>query len=48
MPLEDEEMQRQLSVLADGGWITDLHSPFAALMIFDKMADGSLRLCVNF
>jgi hypothetical protein len=47
-PLEDEEMQRQLRVLADGGWITDSHSPFAAPMIFVKKADGSLRLCVDF
>jgi hypothetical protein len=44
-PLEDEEMQRQLRVLADGGWITDSHSPFAAPMIFVKKAEGSLRLC---
>jgi hypothetical protein len=47
-PLEDEEMQRQLRVLADGGWITDSHSPFAAPMIFVKKANGSLRLCVDF
>jgi hypothetical protein len=47
-PLEDEEMQRQLRVLADGGWITDFHSPFAVPMIFVKTADGSLRLCVYF
>jgi hypothetical protein len=47
-PLEDEEMQRQLRGLADGGWITDSHSPFAAPIIFVKKADGSLRLCVDF
>jgi hypothetical protein len=47
-PLKDEEMQHQLRVLADGGWITDSHSPFAASMIFVKKADGSLRLCVDF
>jgi hypothetical protein len=47
-PLEDEEMQRQLRVLADGGWITDSHSPFAAPMIFVKKADGILCLCVDF
>jgi hypothetical protein len=47
-PLEDEEMQSQLRVLADGGWITDSHSPFAAPMIFVKKADGSLGLCVDF
>jgi len=35
-------------VLADGGWITDSHSPFAAPKIFVKIADGSLRLCVEF
>jgi hypothetical protein len=47
-PLEDEEMQRQLRVLADGGWIMDSHSSFAAPMIFVKKADGSRLLCVNF
>jgi hypothetical protein len=47
-PLEDEEMQHQLRVLADGGWITDSHSPFVAPMIVVKKADGSLRLCVDF
>ena len=41
-------MERQLRVLADGGWLTDSHSPFKALMTFVKKADGSLRLCVNF
>jgi hypothetical protein len=35
-------------VLADGGWITDSHSPFAAPMIFVKKGDGSLLLCVDF
>jgi hypothetical protein len=35
-------------VLADGGWITDFHSPFVAPMIFVKKADGSLRLCADF
>jgi hypothetical protein len=43
-PLEDEEMQRQLRVLADSGCIMDSHSPFAVPMIFVKKADGSLRL----
>jgi hypothetical protein len=33
-PLEDKEMQHQLRVLADGEWITDFHSTFAAPMIF--------------
>jgi hypothetical protein len=47
-PLEDEEMQRQLRVLADRGWITDSHSPFAVPMICVKKADGSLCLCVDF
>jgi len=47
-PLEDEEMQRQLQVLADGRWITDSHSSFAAPMIIVKNADGSLWLCVDF
>jgi hypothetical protein len=46
-PLEDEEMQQQLYVLADGGWILDSHSLFAAPMIFVKKADESLHLCVD-
>jgi hypothetical protein len=46
--LEDKEMQQQLGVLADGGWISDSHSPFAAPMIFVKKADGNPHLCVDF
>ena len=47
-PLEDAEMQRQLQLLTDDGWIVDSMSPFAAPILFVKKKDGSLRLCVDY
>jgi hypothetical protein len=47
-PLEDAEMLWQIRPLQDDGWIRDLISPFATLILFMKKADGARQLYVYY
>lgn len=42
------ELQKQLGDLLEAGFIRPFKAPFGAPMLFQKMHDGSLRLCVDY
>jgi hypothetical protein len=42
------ETEKQIKKLLEKGWIGELHSWFAASIIFVKKSDGSLHKCVDY
>ena len=47
-PAELEELQRQLQIYLEKGWIRPSTSEYGAPILFAKKADGSLRLCIDY
>lgn len=47
-PAELEELQRQLEIYLEKGWIRPSASEFGAPILFARKADGSLRMCVDY
>ena len=45
---ELEELRKQLDAYLSKGWIRPSMSNFAAPILFQRKADGSLRLCVDY
>ncbi|GJV42598.1 putative reverse transcriptase domain-containing protein [Tanacetum coccineum] len=48
VPLEMQELSRQLQELQDKGFIRPSHSPWGAPVLFVKKKDGSLRMCIDY
>ncbi|GJR52808.1 hypothetical protein Tco_1403329 [Tanacetum coccineum] len=47
-PLEMFELSNQLKELQEKGLISSSHSPWGAPMLFVKMKDGSMRMCIDY
>lgn len=47
-PSELAELRKQLDVLLDAGFIKPSKAPYGAPVLFQKKADGSLRMCVDY
>ena len=47
-PVELVELRKQLDELLEKGFIRCSTSPWGALVLFAKTADGSLRICVDY
>ena len=47
-PAELQELQRQLEIYLEKGWIRPSISEYGAPILFARKADGSLRLCVDY
>uniref|UniRef100_A0A803QPS3 Reverse transcriptase domain-containing protein n=1 Tax=Cannabis sativa TaxID=3483 RepID=A0A803QPS3_CANSA len=47
-PRELEELRRQLNEMVDSGFIQPSKAPNGAPILFQKKADGSLRMCVDY
>ena len=47
-PAELEELQKQLTMYLEKGWIRPSTSAFGAPVVFAKKADGTLRFCVDY
>jgi len=45
---ERNEFEVQIKKLLEKGWVTDSHSRYAALIIFVKKPDVTLRMCVDY
>jgi len=45
---ERKEFEVQIKKLFANGWVTDSHSRYAAPIIFVKMPDATLRMCVDY
>jgi len=45
---ERKEFEVQIKKLLANGWVTDSHSRYAAPIIFVKMPDAMLRMCVDY
>jgi putative transposase len=47
-PAEEQELQKQLKVLQDLGFIEPSTSPYGSGVLFVPKANGKLRLCVDY
>jgi len=47
-PAELEELQRQLQIYLEKGWIRPSVSEYGAPVLFARKADGSLRMCIDY
>ena len=47
-PAELEEVQRQLTLYLERGWIRPSQSQFGAPILFVRKKDGSLRMCIDY
>ena len=47
-PRELEELRKQLNEMVDSGFIQPSKAPYGAPVLFQKKADGSLRMCVDY
>ena len=47
-PLEHQEVQTQIKMLLEKGWIEPSVSPFGSPILFVQKKDGSLRMCVDY
>ena len=47
-PTELLELKKQLKELLDCGLIQPLRAPYGAHVLFQKMHDGSLHMCVDY
>ena len=47
-PPELEELRKQLNEFLVGGFIRPSKAPYGAPVLFQKKADGSLRLCIDY
>jgi len=47
-PAELQELQKQLEIYLEKGWIRPSISEYGAPILFARKADGSLRLCVDY
>jgi len=46
-PMELVELRKQLEELIDSGFVFPFKAPYGAPVLFQKKADGSLRMCVD-
>ena len=47
-PLEHQEVQTQVKMLLEKGWIEPSVSPFGSPILFVQRKEGSLRMCVDY
>ena len=47
-PLENDELNKQLTDLVDHGFIQPSKSPFGAPVLFVKKKDGTFRMCIDY
>jgi hypothetical protein len=47
-PAELEEVQRQLKIYLERGWIRPSQSEFGAPILFVRKKDGTLRMCIDY
>jgi hypothetical protein len=47
-PRELGELRKQLTKLIDAGFVRSSKAPYGAPVLFQKKADGSLRMCVDY
>ena len=47
-PRELGELRKQLTKLIDTGFVRPSKAPYGAPVLFQKKADGSLRMCVDY